>query len=278
MANMLDFQFEGMRLKYIKKGSSRPLLLFHANGFSAGSYAPLTDHLANHGFHVHALNFMGHGGSDSTTDFHNWEFFGRQAAAFAEHLGYERFFAVGHSIGGASLLLATPSMEGRLVAGALLDPTVFSPLTSRFASLIPNPLAALAEKRRREFKDLRVVSRSFRMNPLFKQWHPASFQGYLETAFEATNAGYRLCLDPKIEAKIFRSFHAGQWRVFRTVKKPLLIITAHKSDVTPNSAAKNLLKSHTKSRWIKHSGTHCFPMEDPEGVGREIARFFDAQE
>jgi IS30 family transposase len=47
MANVLDFQFEGMRLKYIEKGSGRPLLLFHANGFSAGSYAPLTDHLAD---------------------------------------------------------------------------------------------------------------------------------------------------------------------------------------------------------------------------------------
>ncbi|HMX56543.1 MAG TPA: alpha/beta hydrolase [Leptospiraceae bacterium] len=220
MANMLDFQFEGMRLKYIKKGSGRPLLLFHANGFSAGSYAPLTDHLANHGFHVHALNFMGHGGSDSTTDFHNWEFFGRQAAAFAEHLGYERFFAVGHSIGGASLLLATPSMEGRLVAGALLDPTVFSPLTSRFASLIPNPLAALAEKRRREFKDLRVVSRSFRMNPLFKQWHPASFEGYLETAFEATNAGYRLCLDQKLRRKYFEAFMRASGESFALSRNP----------------------------------------------------------
>ncbi len=267
-----SFQFEGIRLDYEVLGEGRPLLLFHANGFSAGSYRPMHAELTARGWRIYALNFMGHGGSETSADFHNWDYFGRQVRAFAEHLDLPAYFAAGHSIGGASLLLAAARLSG-LRAAALLDPTVMTPFLARLARFLPNPLAGLAEKRRREFKDLRVVERSYRMSPVFRDWHTDSMKGYLESALEPHNGGYRLRLDPKIEAQIFRSFHSG-WSVFRRIQIPLLVMTARQSEVTPDRAAKLLLRSHAKSSWVRHTGSHCFPMEDPSGVAREVSEFF----
>ncbi|MBL8021517.1 MAG: alpha/beta hydrolase [Leptospirales bacterium] len=268
-------EFRGLKLAFsaFEGGSRPPILFFHATGFSANSYAPLHRLLHEAGYPVFALNFMGHGGSDATHDFKDWTFFGDQVEAFAHHLKLEGVIAVGHSIGGASVLHAAARKLIPFRKIVLLDPTVFSPFSSWWVPLFPNPLARAAESRRSTFQNLKVVERSFRMHPLFKNWHPDSFQGYLQSAFAPTSNGFRLQLDPDLEARIFRSFHQGQWNVFAKSRLPLLLITARKSGVTPPSAIKRLLARSSHGVWIEHSGSHCFPMEDPGGVAGHIASF-----
>jgi len=218
---------------------------------------------------------MGHGGSEAIWEFKDWSFFGEQVCALGEHLGIQDAFGVGHSICGASVLHAAGGrMKNRFRKLALLDPTVFTPFSSWFIPLFPNPLVRKAETRRSEFRDLRIVERSFRMHPLFRDWHPEAFQGYLKSAFEKYDSGYRLRLPPRLEGMIFRSYHRGQCNVFRKVNHPVLVMTAKNSDVTPPKSASLLCGKNTESRWIKHSGSHCFPMEDPDGVSKELIRFF----
>ncbi|MCE9597506.1 MAG: alpha/beta hydrolase [Spirochaetia bacterium] len=270
-----SFTFRNLKLLFRSygRGKKLPILFFHATGFSADSYEPLHRLLNDQGHPVFALNFMGHGGSDSTHDFKNWAFFGDQVEAFAQHLGFSEAIAVGHSIGGASVLHAAARPGNPFKKIVLLDPTVFSPFSSWWVPLFPNPLAKAAETRRSTFQNLRVVERSFRMHPLFKSWNPESFKGYLKSAFTEDADGFRLQLDPLLEAKIFRSFHRGQWHIFKKVKQPTLLITARASSVTPPSAVKRLIAQSNHSLWIEHPGSHCFPMEDPAGVTFEIERF-----
>lgn len=273
--SMASLQFRGLRLEYepLEQGSKAPILFFHATGFPAGSYRPLLRALHEAGHPVFALNFMGHGGSEPTMDFKDWGFFRDQVRALAEHLSSRApFLAMGHSLGGASLLMAAATLPiQRLV---LLDPTVLTPLTSWIAPFLPHPLAGIAEKRRAEFKNRRIVERSYRLSPLFRNWNDESFQGYLDSVLEPCEGGMRLRMSPALEAKIFRSFHRGQWREFKKNTAPVLVIRAEHSPVTPPGAAARIISWNSDSRSVTHQGSHTFPMEDPAGVAQLALKFF----
>lgn len=276
---LVYLEFRGLRLEYEAggSGSRTPILFFHATGFPVGSYAPLLRRLEQAGHPTFALNFMGHGASEPTMDFGDWRFFRDQVRALAEHLGARApFIGIGHSIGGASLLMAAPDLPFKALV--LLDPTVLTPFISWLAPFLPHPLAGIAERRRSEFKNRRVVERSYRLSPLFKDWDNESFQGYLDSVLEPHGEGLHLRMSPALEAKIFRSFHRGQWREFKRNKAPALVVRAVTSPVTPPRAASRIVSWNPASKSITHQGSHTFPMEDPAGVAALIVEFLKAQD
>ena len=269
----------------------RPMLFFHANGYPARTYTPLFERINAAGRDVFALDFMGHGRSQATEDFRDWNFFRDQVLALLNHLtetgrvdAYQGVNVVGHSIGGASSSLATALEEqrareagrpSRIRALGLLDPTVLTPAISLLLPFAPNHMARAAEKRRNEFKSLKIVARSYRMHPGFKDWRDDVFQAYLESAFRQRDDGmFELCLPPRIEARIFRSLHSGQWRAHKAVAAPKLVIQAHKSTVTPDRAARLLVQRNRASRRIASTGSHFFPMEQPDWTVERILEYF----
>ncbi|PJZ70477.1 hypothetical protein CH373_05235 [Leptospira perolatii] len=277
------FKFRDINLAYYeisakRKAKKDPVLFFHANGYTAMTYFPLFQNLTEAGYPVYALDFMGHGNSDSTYEFRDWYFFRDQILAFLDHLSFPSALGAGHSIGGASLLMAASGDSGgRLKKLAVLDPTVLTPFLSQFLHFYPNPLARLADKRRSVFKNLEIVKRSFRMMSGYKRWNEDSFDLYLKTAFRKREDGqFELCLSPDLEAKIFRSLKPGHWESYRKVKNPMLILSASKSDVTPPAACRKLLKFNRLSKSFKHDdGSHFFPMEDPQWSSSHMIHFFD---
>lgn len=297
----LWFDFEGIRLAYYKidpppgdqdvETEPTPLIWLHANGYPALTYTPLLRKLAASGRTVYALDFIAHGNSGvPDQDFHDWFFFRDQALAFLEHLKLPRVRLIGHSIGGASALLATAAIQARVSAesanetGAvptiieslcLLDPTVFTPFLSRLLSIFPNPMAKAAESRRSVFKSLKIVARSYRMHPGFKDWRQDVYDAYLRYALRAREDGqYELVLPPAIEARIFRTLKAGHWKHHKQVRTPMLVVQAAKSTVCPNRARDLLTRNHPDSRGVSHeSGSHFFPMEFPDWTVDRILEF-----
>ncbi|WP_167884886.1 alpha/beta fold hydrolase [Leptospira fluminis] len=280
------FRFRKIKLAYYSvpsalKAEKEPILFFHANGFSALTYSPIYEDLSKAGYPVYALDFMGHGLSEATDEFRDWYFFRDQVLAFLDHLGLESVFGVGHSLGGASVLLAASNdIKQRFRKLAVLDPTVLTPLTSNLLYFVPNPLAKLADKRRAVFKNLQVVERSYRMMPMYKRWQPKSFQAYLKSAFRIRSDGqFELCLPPKIEAQIFRGLRPGHWKNYRILRQQILVLSATRSDVTPPSACRKLTRNNLESAYFRHSdGSHFFPMEDPSWVSNHITRFLSGEE
>ena len=287
------FTFKNANLAYIsffstsekqkenKKNSSdfdkKPgnILLFHATGYSALSYRPLIRLLTESGRNVHALNFLGHGGSESG-EFHSWYDFRDQVTAFASHIGEKNLDAVGHSIGGATMLLSQ-AKEGLFRRCAALDPVVLSPFVSRLAPFLPHPLALKADKRRANFKNLEIVRRSYRMVKEFKYWTDDSFDGYLESAFKKNESGYELVLPPHTEAAVFRSFNGGHWGWYKKLKSPVLVIAHRGATETPAKSARRLASGNSHSRFIPYEeDSHFFPMEKPEWTATQILDFFDA--
>lgn len=249
-----------------RRAARRPeILCFHANGFAAGSYAPLHRKFYTAGYDVAALDFVGHGDSQSEYDFKDWNYFRDQVLALAESRTGE-IVLLGHSLGGASVLMAAGILQqlGRPLRAVLLwDPTIFSPLLVRGLPFIKNPMAGRARARRRQFKSLNLVRRSYRMQDVFKNWAADCFDAYIESSFIKIANGYELKLDPEIEARIFERYPRRAWQQFRVYKGPLLVLTPEKHMVCPPRSARMLVRKNQNSIYQRLPGSHFFPFECP---------------
>ena len=294
------FDFQGLRLAYYQltpgpkaqppKGPTEaaPVLWLHANGYPALTYTPLLKRLADSGRIVYALDFAAHGNSaEPAGDFQDWFYFRDQALALLEYLKLPRVRLIGHSLGGASSLLTAARLQEAAQAGAatthveslcLLDPTVFTPLLSYLLGPLPNPMAKAAENRRRVFKSLKIVARSYRMHPAFADWRKDVFEAYLRYALRARDDGqYELVLPPAVEARIFRTLKAGHWAHHRRVHAPMLVLQAAKSQVCPDRARNILMRANPASRSARHElGSHFFPMEFPDWTVDRLLEFLAA--
>lgn len=98
----------------------RPLLLVHGFTGCKEDFADEMDRLADLGFHVVAPDLVGHGASTHPTDEAAYSFdrFAADVFAVADHLGWERFDLLGHSMGGMVaqvMVLERPERIARLI-------------------------------------------------------------------------------------------------------------------------------------------------------------------
>ena len=96
-------------------GEGPPALLCHATGFCGLVWRPLVDHLT--GYRALAVDFRGHGDSPAPDDhLFDWNGFAEDVLSVVDELGLHGCVAVGHSKGGAALLLAEEQRPGSFAA------------------------------------------------------------------------------------------------------------------------------------------------------------------
>ncbi|MDQ3628305.1 MAG: alpha/beta hydrolase [Actinomycetota bacterium] len=146
-----DFAHDGHRLEYTEYGSgARVVVLLHGQLMSRRMHEPLARHVAGAGFHVYALDLLGHGRSDRPTDpaYYSMTAFAEQVVALLDHLGVQQAVVGGTSLGANVSLevaaLATPQLRGMICEMPVLDNAVeagivaFAPLmlVSRVAPFV----------------------------------------------------------------------------------------------------------------------------------------------
>jgi len=97
-----DLNHDGHRLEYTEYGSgTRVVVLLHGQLMSRRMHEPLARHLAGEGFHVYALDLLGHGRSDRPADpaYFSVTAFAEQVVALLDHLGAEQVVVGGTSMG-----------------------------------------------------------------------------------------------------------------------------------------------------------------------------------
>lgn len=173
---------DGVELAVHDFGGDGPhLLLAHATGFHAHVWLPVVERLRAR-FHCVAFDERGHG--DSTVppdgDF-DWRAFGRDALAVVEALGLERPFAVGHSAGGALLLLAEADAPGTFAAVYCYEP-VMAPMDEPPAPF-ETPLAVGARRRREQFASRDEALARYRRKQPFSSFAPEALDAYVRHGF-----------------------------------------------------------------------------------------------
>jgi len=179
---------DGVYLAVYDFGGTGPdLLLVHATGFCAGVLQPLAHHLSDR-FRCRALDLRGHGRSGRPTDGdYDWSGFTTDVLTVVDALGLERPVAVGHSCGGASLLLAEARRPGTFRSLYLFEPVVLPDHLDPFP-VEQNPLSVGARRRRDTFPSTEDAFVNFSSKPPFGGLDPDVLRRYVEDGFEPVPA------------------------------------------------------------------------------------------
>src|SRR5205823_173369 len=130
-------------------GEGPPVMLLHATGFHGRCFVPMAPALTSR-FSVWAIDQRGHGSSGKAPDgrYDNWTLFVDDLFAVLNSLELEGWRGIGHSLGGAILLLAEQRQPGTFTDLCLYEPVVIPPVApgEGFGGTIS--MSDLARKRR----------------------------------------------------------------------------------------------------------------------------------
>lgn len=144
------FQFQGKYVSYNDIGTGQAIILIHGYLESKEIWDSFAEKLSSD-YRVICIDLPGHGTSDVYGESHSMEFMASCIKLLADHLGIERFFLAGHSLGGYVTLAFLELYPGSLSGYCLFHSQPFA-----------DPEPAL-EKRRRE----KAVVRSGKKNLMY---------------------------------------------------------------------------------------------------------------
>jgi pimeloyl-ACP methyl ester carboxylesterase len=193
---------DGVMLALHDLGGDGPdVLLCHPTGFHGRVWEPVAARLAPVA-RCWALDFRGHGASDlpASASLH-WPRLADDVLAVVDHLGLTGVRGVGHSMGGAALVMAEQDRPGTMQALWCYEPILFPPAEARTAG---NPLSAAALRRRRWFPDREAALANYAAKPPMRSFDPDALAAYVEHGFrDVPDGGVELCCPPEVEAAVF---------------------------------------------------------------------------
>lgn len=262
--------------------SGKPLLHFiHGNGFCTRTYEPMLARLAED-FDLWLCDIQGHGDSDHGGDFRGWNR-NAELAVEAFNVGRERFgsvrrYACGHSFGGVltSLMLAEhPQLFERAV---LMDPVLFPRslilIRNLFGSLIGNPMAEGARRRRTQWQDPEEAFAKLNGRGIFRGWEEAAMRAHIAHALrEEPGQGITLKCQPSREAEIFESMPRGLWRSLKQISVPVRVIHGEETYPFVSQSAARLARVNRQASIEALPGGHCFMQENSQLAAERVRVF-----
>jgi pimeloyl-ACP methyl ester carboxylesterase len=255
-----------------------PVLLAHATGFHGMVWAPLAQHLD--GYHAVAPDFRGHGDTPTPTGRDlDWQGVADDVLAVVDAWDAAPLVAVGHSMGGAALLLAEQRRPGTFRALYCYEPVVFP--EGSFPSGPgdgDNPLAASALRRRDTFASFDEAYDNFAGKPPLSALSPEALHEYVDHGFARQPDGsLHLKCRPEVEAAVYRM--APQHHAFRHLPEvtcPVTIARGEMTDSGPGAFADAVAGELPHGRVEVFDGLgHFGPLEDPARVAARIVAAFE---
>lgn len=268
-------------------GEGPDVLLAHATGFCAAVWAPLARRLE--GVRVVAVDARGHGRSQVPAGGMHWDGTAADLLAAVDALGLDHPVGVGHSMGGASLLLAEQARPGTFAALWCYEPIVFPPLLVEAAAEAapahdepadeadPNPLVRGALRRRDTFPSAEDALVNFASKPPLSALHPAALEAYVRHGFEHREDGsITLRCRPEVEAATYRmgSRHAA-WSHLGEVRCEV-VVAAGGDGGPPAQLAPGIAGELPHGRLEVVDGLgHFGPLQDPDAAAASVLRLVD---
>jgi len=250
-------------------------LLHHANGFCAGMWDEVAQGIRQR-FRVVALDARGHGDSSKPEDPHAyaWERFVDDLLAVAEPLaraaGGRIALGLGHSFGGAAMLLAAsrrPELFERLV---LVDPVIRDPSWDGYVPPGESPgahLAARARRRRDVWPSRAAALRRWSERELFASCTPRALELYAaEGLHQRADGQVELKCPREVEAAIFdRGGSLDPFPHVHRVTASTLFLRAARGNFS-RETYQALADAMPDARVEDADAGHLVPMERPDLV------------
>jgi pimeloyl-ACP methyl ester carboxylesterase len=251
-------------------GIGRPILFAHATGFCGPVWRPVARGLGDH--RNVALDLRAHGRSmrPDDGDLH-WRGAAEDLLAVVDALGLDGSVGVGHSMGGAALLLAEQARPGTFEALWLYEPIVITP-SMREGLAEENSLAVSAARRRRGFPSARAAFENYASKPPLDVLRPDALEAYVEGGFEILEDGsVTLRCAPEDESETFHmgpthdaAEHLGE------VTCPVTVVKG-RDEPGPAMFADAVADGLPHGRLVKMPSLgHFGPMEDPDAIAASI--------
>ena len=262
-------------------GEGSPVLLSHATGFHAHCFEPMAELLRSR-HHVYGLDHRGYGDA-ATVDPSNmtWRDYGDDALAAARYVSAAHNGApvvgVGHSMGGASLLMAALNEPSLFSALFVFEPIVFPP-TPVDDTRPPNPLAGGARKRRSVFPDFDTALANYTAKPPMSSFHPGARAAYVLHGFKPNSAGeIELKCLPEHEARTYETGGtSGAWDDLHRIATPTWVISGAPAMYQPSSFAIRVAEQLPNSTYVQYDTMgHFGPLERPEVIAELVERTLD---
>lgn len=267
-------------------GGTGPVLhLAHANGFPPGSYRKLIEFLKPR-YHVFTLRSRSLVPGTDPLAMRTWDDMADDLAEALQAQGLQNVIGVGHSMGGATTLLASVNNPGLFRAVVALDPVLLTgprQLLYQALSLLGMqhriPPARLARRRRESWGSREEAATSYRKKALFRRFDPECFQDYLTHGLtELPSGGLRLAIPTAWEARIFETAPHAAWSRLRSVEVPTLVMRGGDSDTFTPAALERVWRTVPRVRTEELPGTgHLLPLEQPAECARRILAFLDTR-
>lgn len=254
-----------------------PLLISHATGFHAHCYGPVAARLATR-FRTYALDYRGHGQTEAPRGWQvDWARFGDDALAVAEAIAPNGgLVGVGHSMGGAALLMAAhrrPDLFERLV---LFEPIAI-PDDAPEHPMDEHPIVTGARRRRRVFPSVDDAVENFANKLPLAVMTPEVLRLYVEHGFrpvdgEDATAGIELICSSDIEAGIFiTSRENGVWALLPEVATPTTVVTGSVDEQQPSGRCAAIAERLPHARYVllPHQ-SHLGPFSHPEELAELV--------
>jgi pimeloyl-ACP methyl ester carboxylesterase len=268
---------DGIELAIHDLGGVGPeLLCAHATGFHGLVWQPLVDALSNE-FHSWSFDAAGHGASQTPNfDTFAWERFGTDVLTVIDALGLDRPVAIGHSMGGAALVMAELARPGTFAGLYLFEPIIFPEQPLGEGS---SPMVQAATRRRNVFSSRDEAYDNYASKPPLNQLHPAALRSYVDYGLRDTDdAQVTLACQREFEALIFSS--GGHHRAFDHLSEltcPIVVAMGDEDGFGPAMIAPAIADAVGHAQLDRFDGLgHFGPLQDPSRVAAAAASFFAA--
>ena len=179
----------------------------------------------------------------------------------------------GHSLGGASALLAAAERPERVSGLVMMDPVVW-PRPMAFALNLPvvgrvaanNPMVRGALKRRALFDSREQALNAYRGRGAFQGWPDMVLADYLSDGLveDADGEGFVLTCTPQWEASNYAAQAHDPWRAMARLDRPVHILKAQTGSTCAVPVSPRRLAHVTVDPIAE--GTHFLPMLRPDLV------------
>lgn len=258
-------------------GEGPALLFAHATGFHGRCWDRIVRRFP--GRRALALEFRGHGRSGIPAPPIPWSAFAEDILAVARHFDLRDAVGIGHSMGGHSLVSATISRPASFSALVLVDPVIMP----RAEYGAPGPDASFIARRRNRFASSEEMLERFRRRLPFSTWQLEALRDYCDYALRPDGDSFVLACPPAVEASIYGLCNAPENDLYDAMPGVLQPATILRAGSVATSAMFDLNKSptapdlagcfpHGRDVFLPEHN-HYIPMEAPELVEAEIARF-----
>jgi pimeloyl-ACP methyl ester carboxylesterase len=259
-------------------GDGPPVLLAHPTGFHGRIWAPVAERLIAQRRTVYSFDFRGHGDSDAPDSDYSWHGFADDVLAVTDHLGLAgdpTLLAVGHSKGGAALLLGETARPGTYSRFWLYEPIIFPTLEA----MPPNEdvsMARAARRRRNEWPSKAAAFAAYASKPPLDVMTEASLHAYVDYGFRDRGDGvFELKCRPEVEASVFAMApNHGAFAGLVGVQAPTLVVCGEVTQSIPPDLARMIAERLPHGSVEVMSGVgHFGPQEDPDRAVASMLRF-----